>query len=102
MDADLLTWRPAMERLQNLGVMLTPMEEFVRIDDGAVVTRRINHTLREIEADSVVLCHRGRADRRIYHDLKGHVATLHAIGDCWAPRQLEQAIYEGAKVARTL
>jgi len=67
-----------------------------------VVTRRINHAVREIEVDSVVLCHRGRADRRMYHELQGHVADLHAIGDCWAPRQLEQAIYEGAKIAREL
>ncbi|MEJ0017801.1 MAG: FAD-dependent oxidoreductase [Acetobacteraceae bacterium] len=102
MDADLLTWRPAIERLQNLGVVLTPLEEFLRIDDGVVVTRRINHTSREIATDSVVLCHRGHADRHLYTELKGHVATLHAIGDCWAPRQLEQAIYEGAKVARGL
>ncbi len=102
MDADLLTWRPAMERLQNLGVVLTPLEEFVRIEDGAVMTRRINRAEREIAADSVVLCHRGRADRRLYQALKGRVATLHAIGDCWAPRQIEQAIYEGAKVARAL
>jgi hypothetical protein len=91
-----------MARLQTLGVVLTPLEDLVRIDDGVAVTSRINQGLREIPADSVVLCHRGRADRRLYRDLKGHIATLHAIGDCWAPRQLEQAIYEGAKVARML
>jgi hypothetical protein len=102
MDADLLTWRPALARLQDLGVALTPLEEVVRIDDGVVVTRRINHAMRQIEADSVVLCHRGRADRRLFGELKGHVPIVHAIGDCWAPRQLEQAIYEGAKVARAL
>lgn len=102
MDADLLTWRPAIARLLDLGVVLTPLEEFVRIDDGSVTTSRINGTQRQIAADSVVLCHRGRADRRLYQQLKGHIATLHAIGDCWAPRQLEQAIHEGAKVARAL
>ena len=102
MDADLLTWRPAMQRLQNLGRGADAA--------GRPFARRAwcrgdsppSRTERMIAADSVVLCHRGRADRRLYHALKGRVATLHAIGDCWAPRQIEQAILEGAKVARAV
>jgi len=69
---------------------------------AAVVRGTITGEERRLEADSVVLCSRGTADRGLYRELKGRVKELHAIGDCWAPRQLEQAILEGHKVARAL
>ena len=102
-DIDLLTWRPLFERLVEKGVAMSPMAELVGIEPGAALVRS-QITFREwrAEADSVVLCTRGRAERAIYRDLHGRVDALHAIGDCWAPRQLEQAILEGARVGRAL
>jgi hypothetical protein len=38
----------------------------------------------------------------LYRSLKGKISRLFAIGDCWAPRQLEQAIYDGSRVAREI
>ncbi|MBL8701176.1 MAG: FAD-dependent oxidoreductase [Alphaproteobacteria bacterium] len=107
MDADLLTWRPAYDRLLSLGVRMSPLEEIVGIDASdaaqlAVEARRTNGTRRRIAADSVVLCSKGRAEVGLYQALKGKVRALHAIGDCWAPRQLEQAIFEGARIAREI
>lgn len=100
MDADLLTWRPAYDRLLSLGVAMSPMHEVVEINDGGVIVQRTNGDRRMVSADSVVLCSKGRADLGVYHALRGKVPELHAIGDCWAPRQLEQAIFEGARIAR--
>ena len=102
-DIDLLTWRPLYQRLIEKGVVMTPMSELTKIEPGAaVVQSRITFDERRVAADSVVLCTRGRADRDIYRALHGQLDDLHAIGDCWAPRQLEQAILEGARVARTI
>lgn len=102
MDVDLLTWRPAYERLQKLGVRMTPMEEVVEIRPGAMVTQRIDRSQRTVEADSIVLCSKGQSERSLYRALKGKIAALHAIGDCWSPRQIEQATYEGSLAARSI
>ena len=102
MDVDLLTWRPTYDRLLKHGVKMSPLEEITEIHQGGVTARRTDGDTREIEADSIVLCSKGRAERNIYRALKGQVGELHAIGDCWAPRQLEQAIFEGSRVARQL
>jgi len=101
-DVDLLTWHPAYARLQRHGVRMTALEDVVEIRPGAVVTRRVDHGTRTIEADSVVLCSKGRAERGLYRALKGRVGELHAIGDCWAPRQIEQAVFEGARAGRSI
>ncbi len=102
MDADLLTWHPIYERLLSLGVRMAPMEEIVEIEPGRASILTLDRRTRVVEADTIVLCSRGNADRPLYRALKGRVPVLHAIGDCWAPRQLEQAILEGARVGREL
>jgi 2,4-dienoyl-CoA reductase-like NADH-dependent reductase (Old Yellow Enzyme family) len=102
MDADLLTWRPAYDRLLSLGVTMSPLEEIVAIDENGATVQKTNGDRRTVAADSVVLCSKGQAELGLYHALQGKVAALHAIGDCWAPRQLEQAIFEGARVARLI
>jgi dimethylglycine catabolism A len=102
MDVDLLTWRPTYDRLLKHGVTMSALEEITEIHQGGVTATRTDGDTREIEADSIVLCSKGRAERSIYRTLKGQVGELHAIGDCWAPRQLEQAIFEGSRVARQL
>jgi len=102
MDTDLITWRPSYERLLRAGVEMRPLQEVAEIGAGRVAVRSADGAVVQIETDAVVLCSRGSADRRLYSALQGRVAVLHAIGDCWAPRQLEQAIYEGAKVGRSI
>jgi mycofactocin system FadH/OYE family oxidoreductase 2 len=47
------------------------------------------------DVDTVVLATGPKADDALYLELKGHVANLHRIGDCVAPRKLDHAIYEG-------
>ncbi len=102
MDIDLLTWRPIYERLLNAGVRMQPMEELTAIGADAVTITKLNGATEQIEADSVVLCTRGQAERPLYRALIGKVGQLMTIGDAWAPRQLEQAIFEGARAARMI
>ncbi|WP_011582941.1 MULTISPECIES: FAD-dependent oxidoreductase [Chelativorans] len=101
-DAELMTWHPAYERLQNLGVKLTALAELVEVRDGAAVVRALNGALTEVACDNVVTCTRGSAAEDLYLGLKGKVPHLYTIGDAFTPRQLEQAVYEGAKVARQI
>lgn len=101
-DIDLLTWRPIYERLLTLGVRMDPLEELTAIGDDRVTITRLNRTTRDIPADSVVLCSRGSAERSLYRSLLGRVPVLKTIGDAWAPRQLEQAIFEGARAGREI
>jgi len=101
-DADLLTWRPAFDRLLSLGVRMSPLEEMVAIEEEGAIVQRTNGARRRIEADSVVLCSKGSAENGLYQALKGSVTRLYAIGDAWAPRQIEQAIFEGARTGRAI
>jgi 2,4-dienoyl-CoA reductase-like NADH-dependent reductase (Old Yellow Enzyme family) len=102
MDVDLLTWRPLYERLMNLGVRMEPLQELTAIREAAVAITLLDRTTYDLAVDNVVLCSRGSADRGLYRDLLGRVAILKTIGDAWAPRQLEQAIFEGARAGREI
>lgn len=101
-DAELMTWRATYDRLLRLGVRMSPLEEVIGITDKVVLVRRTDGSLRHIEADTVVLCSKGESERGLYKALKGKVKRLWAIGDCWAPRQIEQAVFEGARTAREI
>lgn len=102
MDADLLTWRPLYERLLGMRVTMMPMTEIVAADKDGLVVRSLTMETSHLDADTIVLCSRGVSERSLFRVLYGQVADLHAIGDCWAPRQLEQAILEGAKAGRSI
>lgn len=101
-DAELMTWHPAYERLQNLGVKLTALAEIIEVKPGCAVVRALNGGLTEVTCDNVVVCSRGSAAEELYLGLKGKVPRLYLIGDAYSPRQLEQAVYEGAKIAREI
>lgn len=101
-DVDLLTWRPLQERLMNLGVTLCPMEELIEVTPEGGILRGFDHKTRLVPADSIVITNRGAAERSLWRALRDAGPELHVIGDAWAPRQLEQAIFEGARLARSL
>jgi NADPH-dependent 2,4-dienoyl-CoA reductase/sulfur reductase-like enzyme len=102
-DIELLTWRPVYERLLAAGVAMAPMQRIVRIEPDAVVAcHTVSGAERRIAADSVVLCTRGTAANELFRALSGKVPELRQVGDCFAPRQLEQAILEGYRVAQAL
>ncbi len=72
-------------------------------EDSVTVYSIITKKEREITGvDAVVFAVGGAADDGLYRDLKGKVEALYAVGDCMAPRGVEQAVYEGHKVGRTI
>jgi mycofactocin system FadH/OYE family oxidoreductase 2 len=52
--------------------------------------------------DTIILDVPQRAEEQLYRQLKGQVPELYRIGDCLAPRTIETAVFEGAKVGGDL
>ena len=52
--------------------------------------------------DAVVVSLGNDINDQLYRELKGHVRELYRIGDCFVPRGVEHAVYEGHKTGRAL
>ena len=91
-------------RILPKGVVLSPNTLVKEIRGGEVVSyNRYTGEERRIEGvDTVVLAMGNRANNELYFALKGKVGELHAIGDCVAPRKVEDAIFDGERVGRML
>jgi dimethylglycine catabolism A len=98
-----------LERLLRQGVTITVLAAPVAIELGYV---RVRHMLTDAEwtipADTVVLASGGQARDQLYHELAALTAgqadapALHLIGDAYAPRNLLQAMLDGAHVGRAI
>ena len=75
-----------------------------RILPGAVEAENMitGRSLRLDGIEAVVLSLGNDVNDSLYHTLQGKVTELYRIGDCVAPRRVEQAVYEGSKVGRDL
>jgi mycofactocin system FadH/OYE family oxidoreductase 2 len=95
---------PLYARLHGKGVVLTPGTELTAIEGSTVILRNVfSGALHRREAvDTIVLALGSRSTDALYRALKGHVALLHAAGDCVAPRGVHAAILDGTRAARTL
>jgi mycofactocin system FadH/OYE family oxidoreductase 2 len=95
------TWMLLMTRLAEKGVEIVGFTAVTEIGAGRVKTRHLlSQKEGEIACDAVVLAVGAAADDGLYRSLQGKVAELHRVGDCVAPRRMENAIYEGARVGR--
>jgi len=97
------TTRPIVEqRLRNGQVRVITGTDVIGMHGG--VTLRDAFTLREwsLEADTLVHDLGGRARDELYHTLVVHGITAYRVGDCLAPRGLEEAYQEGFEVAFSL
>jgi mycofactocin system FadH/OYE family oxidoreductase 2 len=93
---DLVLWK---QRVLPNSIEVTPHASVVRIEPGKViVVDRFAEGERALPADCVVLGTYERPSQELYMALKGHIPHLFRIGDCVAPRRIEQAILEGRRV----
>jgi mycofactocin system FadH/OYE family oxidoreductase 2 len=93
---DLVLWK---QRVLPYSVVVTPHATVARIEPGKViVVDRFAEGERELPADVVVLGTYERPSQELYLALKGRVPHLFRIGDCVAPRRIEQAILEGRRI----
>ena len=90
-------------RLPEKGVCLLPgVQRYEEITDKGLVLIDGEGKRQTIEADTVVIAAGSRGNLGLYEALKGKVSEVHAIGDCKEPRDIMEAIAEGAKTATEL
>ncbi len=93
---DIVLWK---QKVFAHGVIITPHTSVIRIEPGQViVVDRFAEGERALPADAVVLGTYERPSQDLYMALKGQIPRLFRIGDCVAPRRIEQAILEGRQV----
>lgn len=99
-----LVWRKIYERLLNKGLVESGFTELVGLGEGSVKLRSTVTGREEGRegVDVVVFSDNRRAVDSLYRQLKGRVSELYAVGDCLAPRTVEQAMYEGHGVGRRI
>ncbi len=99
LDAPALYY-PALARC---GVELMPSTTVQEITpDGVSVLDVWSHKERVIEADSVVVSLLRKPYDALYHELKDTDVPVRRIGDCVAPRRIDEAIYEGMELGINL
>ena len=69
---------------------------------GVKVVQRDSGEERTLEAETIVLALGATPERSLVDDLKKEEIEFHPIGDCRQPKNIRQAIYEGALVGRQL
>lgn len=90
-----------LRRVRPKGVVIRTDRIVTRIDGEAVqLEDRYTGETEAVPADSVVLAMGNIAEDSVYHALKSRHADVHAIGDCLAPRRLDDAIRDGERIGR--
>jgi len=71
--------------------------------NSATIINNYTGQPRQLEHVSlVVMATPQAANDTLYHQLQGKVKLLYRVGDCIAPRRVENAILDGERVARAL
>jgi NADPH-dependent 2,4-dienoyl-CoA reductase/sulfur reductase-like enzyme len=83
-------------------VTLTPHHRVGAVEDDAVVLENIfnDGEMRREGVDTVVFSHGGEAEYG--HACDGIDVELHRVGDAWAPRSLDEAVWEAFETAADL
>lgn len=87
------------ERLRPKGIEVVTSTLVTAIGPSDVhCVDRYNHEQRTLRAvDTVVLATGNVAEDSLVRELRGKVADLHAIGDCLAPRRIDDAVLDGER-----
>ena len=99
-------WGKNYGMLKRLGVRFTPDHEIAAIGRGGVTLRDVftgSETQRR-KIDALVLVNGAKAEDGLFHELRRRLPRVeaHMIGDCVAPRRINDAIHEGELIARRL
>ena len=90
-----------LERLDERGVTLTPHHRVRAVREGAVVLENLfsERTERRTGVDTVAFAHGGETDYGLFRELDAAGHDVERVGDCWAPRSLDEAVWEGFEAA---
>jgi NADPH-dependent 2,4-dienoyl-CoA reductase/sulfur reductase-like enzyme len=102
-DCEPTNRRGLMESLQECRVNLLSDLKVQGLDgDGVKVVERESGEERTLEAETIVLALGASPERSLLDDIKRQEIEYYTIGDCRRPKNIRQAIYEGALVGRQL
>ena len=89
-----------LKELEENGVeIVSGVKEFKRITPKGIVVADKAGVERTIEASRIVLATGLRPDDGLVHALRNSVPELYEAGDCVSPRQIMEAVHEGAEAA---
>jgi 2,4-dienoyl-CoA reductase-like NADH-dependent reductase (Old Yellow Enzyme family)/thioredoxin reductase len=90
--------------LYAMDVTLTPHHRVESVDSDAVVVQNVFNDERDRQdgVDTVVFAYGGEADYEQYRHLADADVDVHRVGDCWAPRSLDEAVWEAFETASEL
>ncbi len=90
--------------LYSENVTLTPHYRVDAVEADEVVLQNVFNDERERRdsVDTVVFAHGGEANYEQYRNLSVVDVSVHRVGDCWAPRSLDEAIWEAYETATDL
>ena len=94
----------AYQRILDKEVTLIPNAEVKKIQGRTVTTANVyTQKTQEIkDVDTVVMSVGNRSNTELYHAVKGKVKELYCIGDCVAPRLIQQAILDAEQLGRIM
>ena len=95
---------PYMKRLYDLNIEMKIHHDFGGISNDKVIARNLfTHQKIELENwDQVVLAYGRVPNAELYEDLKNFTPHVYQIGDCLAPRTIEEATCEGLETVLNL
>ncbi|MDR3453084.1 MAG: FAD-dependent oxidoreductase [Rhodoferax sp.] len=98
-----LDWPWVMPRAALAGVKLRTSTFVERIEAGQVELRSaLSGAAERIAADTVVLCMMRESEDYLYHQLKARGLKVRRVGDCIAPREVDDAVLEGFREAQAV
>ena len=98
-----LDWPWVMPRAAEAGVKLRTSTFVERIETRHVELRgSLSGATERIAADTVVLCMMRESEAGLYHQLKARGLKVRQVGDCVAPREVDDAVLEGFREAHAI
>ena len=99
-------WGKNYGMLKRLGVKFTPDHEIAAIGRRDVTLRDVftRSEAQRRKIDALVLVNGAKAEDGLFHELRRRLPRVeaHMIGDCVAPRRINDAIHEGELIARRI
>ncbi len=91
-------------RISEMNVKVTPSYETISINKKRAKLKNVysNKTIEMGDFDSFIYVTTNYSNDILYRKLKNRFKELYRVGDCVAPRMIEQAIFDGEEVGRNL
>ncbi|MGD1999351.1 MAG: FAD-dependent oxidoreductase [Desulfobacterales bacterium] len=101
-DIEAVTKKLLVRKLKENNVRILTEHRLLRVGKNSLVVAGPDGSENVIEAQRVVVAIGIRQDDTIHQQIKSLGYETHVIGDCLEPRTAKSAIYEGAKLGRSI